>query len=93
MAGPWPWAHQKNKYILYIQIYKSFSVCKRDITLDITNNEKIDKEDKLKFKDIPTRQDFSDVFPKEIPRLPPKRDLDFTIKLVPLAIPNSKDPY
>ena len=34
-----------------------------------------------------------DVFPEEIPRLPPKRDLDFTIKLVTRAVPNSKTPY
>ena len=55
----------------------------------IINNEQIDKEDKLNFDDIPILQDFS----KEIPRLPPKRDLDFTIELVPRAVPNSKAPY
>ena len=30
---------------------------------------------------------------EEIPVLPPKRDLDFTIKLVPGAVRNSKSPY
>ena len=30
---------------------------------------------------------------EEIPRLPPKRDLDFTIELVPGVVPNSKAPY
>ena len=28
-------------------------------------------------------QEFMDVFPDEIPGLPPKRDIDFTIELVP----------
>ena len=38
-------------------------------------------------------QEFRDVFPDEIPRLPPKRDIDFTIELVPGVAPVSKAPY
>ena len=34
-----------------------------------------------------------DVFPDEIPGLPPKRDIDFTIELVPGTTPVSKTPY
>ena len=34
-----------------------------------------------------------DVFPDEIPRLPPKRDTNFTIELVPGAAPVSKTSY
>ena len=34
-----------------------------------------------------------DVFPEEIPGLPLKRELDFTIELVPGAMPSSKSPY
>eukprot|EP00253_Pinus_taeda_P022539 PITA_22539 len=44
-------------------------------------------------KDIPVVQDFADVFPEEIPGLPPKRDLDFTIELIPGAAPVSRAPY
>ena len=36
---------------------------------------------------------FSDVFPKELPRLPPKRELDLTIELKPSIEPISKTPY
>ena len=54
------------------------------------NNEQIHKEEKLKFDDIPILQDFSNVFPEEIPGLPLKRDLDFTIELVPGVVPNSR---
>ena len=57
------------------------------------NNEQMDKEDELKFNDIPILQDFVDVFLEKIPGLPSKRDMDFMIELVPRAIPNSKDPY
>ena len=38
-------------------------------------------------------QEFKDVFPDGIPRLPPKRDIDFTIELVLGAAPVSKTPY
>ena len=38
-------------------------------------------------------QEFRDVFPNEILGLPPKRDMDFTIELVPGAAPVSKTPY
>ena len=37
--------------------------------------------------------DFKDVFPKEILRLPPKQDLDFSIELTQGAISSSKSPY
>jgi hypothetical protein len=37
--------------------------------------------------------EFQDVFPNELPGLPPKRELDFTIELKPGAEPISKTPY
>lgn len=42
---------------------------------------------------IPMIQEFADVFLEEIPRLPPKRDIDFTIELVPGVAPISRAPY
>jgi hypothetical protein len=41
----------------------------------------------------PILQEFQDVFPEEIPGLPPRRDIDFTIDLVPGSAPVSKAPY
>jgi hypothetical protein len=35
---------------------------------------------------------FEDVF-KEVPELPPKRDIDLSINLIPRATPLSKTPY
>ena len=59
----------------------------------VINNEQMDKQDKLKFDDISILQDFSDVFSEEIPGLPLKRELNFTIESVPGVVPNSKAPY
>ena len=44
-------------------------------------------------EDYPVLQEFRDVFPEEIPRLPPKKDIDFKIELVLGASPVSKTPY
>ena len=54
-----------------------------------------DKENdmKLKLQDIPVLKEFEDIFPEEVPRLPPKRDIDFTIDLIPRSVPASKSPY
>ena len=41
----------------------------------------------------PILSEFKDVFPNELPRLPPERELDFTIELKPGAKPISKTPY
>ena len=46
-----------------------------------------------KLEDYHVLQEFRDVFPDEIPGLPPKRDINFTIELVPRAAPMSKTPY
>ena len=43
--------------------------------------------------DHPILQRFSDVFVKEIPGIPPKREIDFRIDLLPGIEPISKTPY
>ena len=43
--------------------------------------------------DIPTVSDFPDVFPKELPGLPPHREIEFAIDVVLGAIPASITPY
>jgi len=42
---------------------------------------------------IPMIRELANLFPKEIPGLPPKRDIDFTIQLVLGAAPISQSPY
>ena len=43
--------------------------------------------------DIPTVSDFPDVFPEELPGLPPHREIEFAIDVVPCATPASITPY
>ena len=42
---------------------------------------------------IPVVREFKDVFPEELPGLPPKRDVDFAIELIPGTAPISISPY
>jgi hypothetical protein len=37
--------------------------------------------------------EFSDVFPKDLPGMPPNRDVEFTIELRPGTAPISRRPY
>eukprot|EP00253_Pinus_taeda_P015609 PITA_15609 len=54
----------------------------------------IDSKDKTTIlNNIPVIQEFIDVFPEEIPGLPPNKNIDFTIELVPGAAPVSQAPY
>ena len=43
--------------------------------------------------DIPVVNEYQDVFPEELPGLPPEREVDFTIDLLPGTAPISQAPY
>lgn len=42
---------------------------------------------------IPVVREFPDVFPDEVPGMPPEREVEFTIDLIPGSAPISKTPY
>ena len=50
-------------------------------------------EASLDLTSIPMVCEFPDVFPKDLPRLPPDRDVEFTIELEPNTAPISWHPY
>jgi hypothetical protein len=47
----------------------------------------------IKLKDIPVVCEYPDVFPDDLPRMPPNRDIEFIIELQPGTAPISKRPY
>ena len=47
----------------------------------------------LRLEDIPVVQEFSDVFPDELPGMPPHREIEFSIDLVPGMTHISIAPY
>jgi hypothetical protein len=51
------------------------------------------EDDKPSLEDHPTLREYRDVFPEEVPGLPPRRDIDFSIELAPGAVQVSRTPY
>jgi hypothetical protein len=49
------------------------------------------KESRL--EDIPVVNEFQDVFPQELPGMPPDREIEFTIDLIPGTAPIAQAPY
>ncbi|GJU68694.1 putative reverse transcriptase domain-containing protein [Tanacetum coccineum] len=51
------------------------------------------KPDEKRLEDIPVVKEFSDVFPENLPGLPPVRQVEFQIDLIPGAAPVAQTPY
>ncbi|GJW88626.1 putative reverse transcriptase domain-containing protein [Tanacetum coccineum] len=49
--------------------------------------------EKKRLEDVPIVQDFPEVFPEDLPGLPPTRQVEFQIDLVPGAAPVARAPY
>ena len=79
--------------IYALQLKRAVTKGCKAYAVNITDEEGKTKTDKLKIKNIPVLKEYTDVFPEETPGLPTRRELDFTIELVPGAVPSSKSPY
>ena len=51
------------------------------------------KKDKAKIAEVPVVKDYLDVFPEELVSVPPEREVEFKIELMPGTMPISKTPY
>ncbi|GJT15308.1 reverse transcriptase domain-containing protein [Tanacetum coccineum] len=51
------------------------------------------KSDKKRLEDIPVVRDFPEVFPEDLPGLPPVHQVEFQIDLIPGAAPVARAPY
>nr|GFA70309.1 putative reverse transcriptase domain-containing protein [Tanacetum cinerariifolium] len=51
------------------------------------------KSDKKRLEDIPVVREFLKVFPEELPGLPPVRQVEFQIDLIPGVAPVAQAPY
>ncbi|GJY68481.1 putative reverse transcriptase domain-containing protein [Tanacetum coccineum] len=59
----------------------------------VTAKEVEDKSEKKRLEGVPIVQDFPKVFPEDLPGLPPTRQVEFQIDLVPGAAPVARAPY
>ncbi|GJZ14143.1 putative reverse transcriptase domain-containing protein [Tanacetum coccineum] len=59
----------------------------------ISAKKEEDKSEGKQLKDVPIVRDFSEVFPEDLPGLPPARPVEFQIDLIPGAAPVARAPY
>ncbi|GJS35537.1 putative reverse transcriptase domain-containing protein [Tanacetum coccineum] len=59
----------------------------------ITTKEAKDKSEGKRLEDVPIVRDFPEVFPEDLPGIPPARQVEFQIDLVPGAAPVARAPY
>ncbi|GKC50770.1 putative reverse transcriptase domain-containing protein, partial [Tanacetum coccineum] len=59
----------------------------------ISAKKEEDKSEGKQLKDVPIVRDFPEVFPEDLPGLPPARPVEFQIDLIPGAAPVARAPY
>nr|GEW03245.1 putative reverse transcriptase domain-containing protein [Tanacetum cinerariifolium] len=59
----------------------------------VTTKEAEDKSKEKRLKDVPIVQDFPELFPEDFSGIPPTRQVEFQINLVPSAAPVARAPY
>nr|GEW71663.1 putative reverse transcriptase domain-containing protein [Tanacetum cinerariifolium] len=59
----------------------------------ISAKKEEDKSEGKQLKDVPVIRDYPEVFPKDLPCLPPARAVEFQIDLIPGAAPLARAPY
>ncbi|GJT22950.1 putative reverse transcriptase domain-containing protein [Tanacetum coccineum] len=59
----------------------------------ITTKEAKDKSEGKRLEDVPIFRDFPEVFPEDLPSIPPARQVEFQIDLLPGAAPVARAPY
>ncbi|GJX04313.1 putative reverse transcriptase domain-containing protein [Tanacetum coccineum] len=59
----------------------------------ISTKKEEDKSKRKQIEDVPIVRDFPEVFPEDLPGLPPARPVEFQIDLIPGAAPVARAPY
>nr|GEW89709.1 putative reverse transcriptase domain-containing protein [Tanacetum cinerariifolium] len=59
----------------------------------VTTKKAEDKSEEKRLEDVPIVREFSEVFPEDLPGLPPARQVEFQINLVPGDAPVARAPY
>ncbi|GJX91201.1 putative reverse transcriptase domain-containing protein [Tanacetum coccineum] len=59
----------------------------------VTPKKAEDKSEKKRLEDVPIVRNFPEVFPKDLPGLPPTRQVEFQIDLIPGAAPVAREHY
>ncbi|GKB57723.1 putative reverse transcriptase domain-containing protein [Tanacetum coccineum] len=78
----------------WLEKYYALIVCDEKVVRIPYGDEKTeDKSKEKRHEDVPIVQEFLEVFPEDLPGLPPTRQVEFQINLVPGAAPVARAPY
>jgi hypothetical protein len=72
---------------------KKFGVEPVVTTKGVANHANVNQLNASQGSEVPVVNDFPDVFPEELPGMPPYRDIEFVIELKPGTTPIYKTPY
>ncbi|KAL0554271.1 hypothetical protein IC582_008188 [Cucumis melo] len=75
-----------------ISVLKAEKLLRKGCKAFLAHNVVVQRE-KLKPEDVPVVKEFLDVFPDDLSGLPPDREIEFTIELLPGTAPISQAPY
>ncbi|GJT77241.1 putative reverse transcriptase domain-containing protein [Tanacetum coccineum] len=59
----------------------------------VTTKKAEDKSEEKRLEDVPIVRDFPEVFPEDLPGIPPARQVEFQIDLIPGVAPVARAPY
>nr|GEU36379.1 putative reverse transcriptase domain-containing protein [Tanacetum cinerariifolium] len=94
LRDPTPMCHGSLIDIVPTQLGNSYDVELTDGKIvRISAKKKEDKSERKQLKDVPIVQDFPEVFPEDLPGLPPARPVEFQIELILGAASVARVPY
>ena len=79
--------------VRHISAMRLKQLCRKGCRLYVAHILEAVENETPRLEDFHVLKEFRDVFPKEIPGIHPKRDVDFTTEFVPEATLVSKTPY
>nr|GEZ38549.1 putative reverse transcriptase domain-containing protein [Tanacetum cinerariifolium] len=77
----------------WLSKYHAKSLCDKKVIHIPINGETLIIRDEKRLEDIPVVKEFPYIFPKDLPGLPPIRQAEFQIDLIPGAAPIARTPY
>ncbi|GJU79126.1 putative reverse transcriptase domain-containing protein [Tanacetum coccineum] len=88
------WGHEARLHIISYSKTQEYMLKGCPVFLaHVTTKEVEDKSEKKRLEDVPIVRDFPEVFPEDLPGLPPTRQVEFQIDLIPSAAPVARAPY
>ncbi|GJR36475.1 putative reverse transcriptase domain-containing protein [Tanacetum coccineum] len=76
----------------WLSMYNVVIVCAENIVQNVTTKKAEVKSKEKRLEDVPIVRNFPEVFPKDLSGLPPARQVEFQIDLVPGAAPVARAP-